>query len=471
MTQSLPTRRLSDHPDLDQIKRQAKELLAAFRAGEPAADTEVRTHFRNPDPHTFALHDAQLALARAYGFDSWPKLKARIDGVTVDRLANSIRSGDLNATRSMLATRPELAVMSSAHLTFLHQAVLARHPEMVRLLIKHGADPRAGLYPHRATTSAIAVATERGYTEVLQALAGSESAPRHSPIAPPLPGPLTKAVLEKNTDEVRHLLDLRHDPDERIRIHNSDEIEFSWGAPLWHAAGTGQYEIARLLLTAGADPNARVYASGSPMFQAISQGDREMFSLLTGFGGLPEATSAGLFRLTDLARQMLSGEAPCKLDGVGGDTVAEQLLWGAACGGDPEIVRLALTHVEWPRDDPRWFPILEQPLRLWSYGSVSNSWDRATYPLCFSLLLGRSDPNVVGRFGITILHSVADTRPHVTPRERVIFATHLLRAGARLDTRDSLFEQTPVEWAQRLNREELIELYWGDVLYPPLDRV
>jgi hypothetical protein len=34
---SLPTRALTDRPDLDQLKRQAKELLDAFRAGNRGA--------------------------------------------------------------------------------------------------------------------------------------------------------------------------------------------------------------------------------------------------------------------------------------------------------------------------------------------------------------------------------------------------------------------------------------------------
>ena len=38
----------------------------------------------------FALHDAQLVLARAYGFGSWPKLEAYVDGVTVQRLADAV---------------------------------------------------------------------------------------------------------------------------------------------------------------------------------------------------------------------------------------------------------------------------------------------------------------------------------------------------------------------------------------------
>ncbi|MDP9222392.1 MAG: hypothetical protein M3P18_00775 [Actinomycetota bacterium] len=42
--------------------------------------------YHDADPATFALHDAQLVLARSYRYDSWPKLKAYIDGVTIKRL-------------------------------------------------------------------------------------------------------------------------------------------------------------------------------------------------------------------------------------------------------------------------------------------------------------------------------------------------------------------------------------------------
>ena len=80
-----PTRTLRDRPDLAQLKRQAKELLQAFAAGEADAAAEVNAHYQGANPASFALHDAQLVLARSYGFDSWPKLKAFVDGVTVRR--------------------------------------------------------------------------------------------------------------------------------------------------------------------------------------------------------------------------------------------------------------------------------------------------------------------------------------------------------------------------------------------------
>ena len=168
-----------------------------------------------------------------------------------------------------------------------------------------------------------------------------------------------------------------------------------------------------MLLERGADPNARIYASGDPVFSAYSEKDWKMVALLERYGGVANATTAGLFRQTELARKMLAGETKFRLDGMGGDTLAEQLLWGAACGGDPEIVRMALDRVEWPRDDPRWFTMLEQPLRTWTHGSGSDDWPRDTYVTCFRLVLERCNPNLRGRptdgsqFGLTILHSVA----------------------------------------------------------------
>jgi hypothetical protein len=195
------------------------------------------------------------------------------------------------------------------------------------------------------------------------------------------------------------------------------------------------------------------------MFQAYSQLDWTMIELLKRHGGTVEATTAGLFRQTELARQMLSGEVAGRLeDGeFAGETLAEQLLWGAACGGDPEIVKMALERVDWPRDDSRWYRILEQPLRIWNYGATE-AIDRGTYLTCFRLVLERSDANVSGRFGLTILHDVAGSRKHVTAGERVGFATMLLDAGAKMDVRDELLNSTPLGWAWRWGRAELVKL-------------
>ena len=61
-------------PDLIQLKRQSKELLDAFVGGYAGAAGEVNAHFQGARTESFALHVAQLVVARAYGFPSWPKL-------------------------------------------------------------------------------------------------------------------------------------------------------------------------------------------------------------------------------------------------------------------------------------------------------------------------------------------------------------------------------------------------------------
>src|SRR5688572_27610734 len=166
MSKSLPTRAMRENPDLEQLKRQAKELLEAFRANNEDAIKEVHAHYRGADPATFALHEAQFVLARAYGFDSWPKLKAFVDGVTISRLRDAVLSGDVKQVRAMIHAREELARMDMAEndeRQALHYAVLARDPEIVRFLIRSGANPRKGVYPHRDATTALTLAVERGY--------------------------------------------------------------------------------------------------------------------------------------------------------------------------------------------------------------------------------------------------------------------------------------------------------------------
>jgi hypothetical protein len=87
------TRRLPAHPSLGQLRKQAKDLLKEYRAGDATAIAEIKQFEHNPDPSRFALSDAQRVLARAYGYESWPQLKAFVDGVTVARFAEAVKTG------------------------------------------------------------------------------------------------------------------------------------------------------------------------------------------------------------------------------------------------------------------------------------------------------------------------------------------------------------------------------------------
>jgi ankyrin repeat protein len=173
----VPTRHLPPSPNLEQLRKQAKDLLEQYRAGNPAAIAEVQRFEQRPDASTFALHDAQRVLARAYGYGSWLKLKAFVDGVTITKFAEAVRSGDSDQVRIMLAARPELIGMDMAasdEHRALHYAVLRRDAPMVTLLMQGGADARKGIWPHRDATSALAIARDREYHEIVAVIEEEE---------------------------------------------------------------------------------------------------------------------------------------------------------------------------------------------------------------------------------------------------------------------------------------------------------
>ena len=59
-------RNLPPHPNLEHLKKQAKDLLHHLQQQNPNAK----------------LADAQFALAREYGFASWPKLKSHVESLS-----------------------------------------------------------------------------------------------------------------------------------------------------------------------------------------------------------------------------------------------------------------------------------------------------------------------------------------------------------------------------------------------------
>src|SRR6202163_2990242 len=174
-----PARAMRETPDIDQLKRQARELLEAYRAQSPDAVIEVGAHHRTATPETFALHDAQFVLARSYGFESWPKLKAAVDGVTTTRLHEAVRAGDVGAAGALLARRPEIVDLlrggpSGFEIRALHIAVMQRDVEMTRLLLEAGADTRAGIWPNRDATGPLTIAEERGHDEIVAMIVAQE---------------------------------------------------------------------------------------------------------------------------------------------------------------------------------------------------------------------------------------------------------------------------------------------------------
>ena len=508
MKQKLPTRRMRERPDLEQLKRQAKELLNGFADGNATAIAEINAHYDMADTATIALHDAQLVVTRSYGFDSWPKLKAYVDGVTIRRLVEAVSAGDIAQVRTMLKARPELANMTVSYgdeHRAIHYAVMNRWPEIVRLLMQSGADARAGIDPHRDATSAWTLAHERGYHEIVAIIEEEEnrrgaiekeSAMTTEPTfgddidrnavangdlkwlrARQLEGKLsnrvrwegggllTVAVRSDHIEVLKFLLDLGFDPDERVSSGEGDWTAYSQGYPLWNCAALDRRKMAELLLDRGANPNVHVDSSGSPVHSAYSHKQWDMAELLRSRGGLVTGDTAALYRQTELARQMLvDDELGVLPKGVkpADKPLAEELLRFGADGGASEIVRMSLGHIDWARNDPRWFRVLASPLLFWHHipwlSAGNKDFDREGYLACFRLILKACDVNVTGSFGRTILHEIAAMGDWITDDEVVAFGRASLDAGARVDRRDEILKSTPLGWACGWGRMQFVRL-------------
>lgn len=84
MTTSDSPKQLPSNPNITQLKNQAKELKRAVAALDRSALDRV--HASHPsyttdaplDPASFTLRDAQLTIAREYGFDGWHQLSTHV---------------------------------------------------------------------------------------------------------------------------------------------------------------------------------------------------------------------------------------------------------------------------------------------------------------------------------------------------------------------------------------------------------
>ena len=123
----MPTvsRGLPQQPHIDVPKRLARELLALYRAGDAEALDRIRS--RHPrfkkmkgasnQPNAadssitaeLKLADAQLVIAREYGYRSWAQLKERITANTATGLLlQAIDANDVEATVRLLNANPNL---------------------------------------------------------------------------------------------------------------------------------------------------------------------------------------------------------------------------------------------------------------------------------------------------------------------------------------------------------------------------
>lgn len=111
------TRRLPAQPHLDVPKREARDLQKQWRAGDHDAFQRIRAqHPRYASAEDariaqapFRLSDAQLVVAREYGFNHWTELKQRVESNAVaQQLSAAIRASDRETAVRLVQTSPYL---------------------------------------------------------------------------------------------------------------------------------------------------------------------------------------------------------------------------------------------------------------------------------------------------------------------------------------------------------------------------
>lgn len=133
---SEPPRPLPDRPNLRHLKHQARDLL---KSGVAAT-----------------LSQALLAVARSYGFTSWPALKAHLDTLAeVGRLKAAIDANDVAQVAHLMTRNPSLHCAALGYgkngpLTWVAECRVPWEPprperlEMARWMIAHGSDVHQG---------------------------------------------------------------------------------------------------------------------------------------------------------------------------------------------------------------------------------------------------------------------------------------------------------------------------------------
>jgi len=490
---------LPAHPTMEQQRKRARDLLRAVRAGDAAALSRMHAHHPRLDfsagaaavQHAARLADAQLVVAREYGFPSWPRLRAHIDMLSgqevapvqafrndleyyrdrAEGLASVHSTGERNALRLIRRLHPAFADADEAR---IRDAVFTQADAELVLAREHGfADWEAFARHIEALAQRTVAAPFRDAFEAIEAdnAAALAAALARAPALINARGTnanrlLTLAVGMRRDALVSFLLENGADPDA--------PNDKGWTA--LHAAAYAGPEsdadawlpILERLLEAGASVEMEAYGEGgTPLAVALFWGHVTLSERLAAEAVSPAnlRVAAGMGR-TDLMA------ACCGADG--------SLLPQA--GGRREFHRPHSGFPAWvPRDEPQ--EILDEALgwaarngrisaMAWllergaaidsePYNGTALHWaiarekiEAAAWLLDHGADINRA-ANLGGARGATPLHVAAAWRGS----ERG--ARLLLERGADRTAKDAQYGSTPEGWARHFNHPGIAAMCAG----------
>lgn len=287
MTKSLPSR-----PDIDWLRKTAKERLAEMRARNPSAK----------------LYQAQLELARDYGFPSWRALAAHVDAHSLDSeilratiegrakdlaalldqhpkkidviggsynrplLHHAAENGRLDCMRVLLDRGFDIDKRDRLdNATALHWAAQAGQIEAVRLLLDRGADPNGEGDEHALGVIGWATALLSLQKEAAELLLARGARPTIFSGVALERGDLVRALAEVDAS----IVDAQMSHHERHRT------------PLHFAVARNLPQMVSLLIELGADASAKDDHGATPLQYATSRTDARVAELLIEAGADP----------------------------------------------------------------------------------------------------------------------------------------------------------------------------------------
>lgn len=468
------TLQLPERPNLEQLKRQAKDLLHSARAGlsverarfrilpafSAASDAELRR---------ISLHDAQSVVAREYGFASWNALRDRVEELTLDfdaaltEFIEAATSGRPDRARRLLALRPKIAG-ANFHTDLLlgNVAGVERRIAANAALATAPGGPRdwpALLYVCHSSLAHASEAEQANVALIARRLLAAGADPNGQ--FPWVHHGVQRRVLwaaccvARNLALAKVLLEAGANPND--------------GVTLTIAASGGDLAVLELLLAHGADPNCPWATDGSAPLYAILhwavQSDGIRWLLEHGADPDPVFTPTGatplhlaamrwdvalvellLARGADISRPRRDGRTPYALAQLNGNRAVAD--WLAAHGTPTEMSDIDRFVAACRVGDRvaadamlRERPQLRSEIAPEHYAALHAAAERGDVPALEAMLAGGFDPNRGDEeIGKTALHSAA----HEGQADAVRV---LLHHGASVMAEDREFHGTPLIWA------------------------
>jgi Ankyrin repeats (3 copies)/Ankyrin repeat len=451
---------LPAQPNMDHLRRQARDLRRAAQAGDTTAASRIQAVSGQ-----ITLAAAQLAVAREYGFASWAGLKTAVEAAGMDLAQQadafceaSIRDWTGRAAR-MLAATPELAGYSFATAVILGDASRVGHEIKRDPGLVTRPDARSGWTALHAVCASrwhrLDPARADGLLAVARLLldAGADLSARKgsrpgdwTPLRCAVAGaanpPIARLLLERGAVPEDHDLYLAGFGDDghgclRLLLDHTTDVAAIATTALAAPISSNDLDGVRLLLDAGADPRRYVADDAPPspvVFDAVRLGcTTELVDLLLAHGADPDtpgpdgrspyalATGQGRTELAALLRRRGAID-----DATSIDRFLSACLRADHIGAQQQLTR-----------DP------ELPGRLTSSQQAAAIVQAAETgnTAAVSLMLDLGFPiDARGEDGGTALHAAAYCGSASTARL-------LIDRGADIEAPDTQWNSPPLEWA------------------------